>query len=749
MFIGMSRITLSFNRYALLLVLAVGAIYLGLAVLGAYQYEVTKDAIVGAERQAADTELRDAFRKAIADLHQGADTLAEWDELFQQLSSPVYFSYWYSHRILNKSGIDSRFTDLMVYDAQGKALGAPSDSPLPRHLDHTDRRDKFSPDGKDVRLTVHRELRRESEGEVLGYLVVQARLLPNVMRLHGFSRIGVGSIDMDLQEPTSDPDRIYATVKYQIQPTPSVVAMDDLVLYLAKLLGAAVLLPTLLLVFLFSRHVGNAVQQVPKVVDALREKGVDKAIETAEGKRLFRIQELEIAEHSLIEYHLELSSANATLDEKNQELWSLAHRDVLTGAQNRRAFDNFWQTLQSMNERHARRLRVMLVDVNRFKAINDTYGHEVGDSVLKAIVACLHQAIRRDEQLFRLGGDEFACVLLDCDDRHAMLVASRCEHAVANYPFAEQLGIREPVRLSIGISPAANDSHVPAKTLLRQADLAMYHSKKPSSGSICIYRESLESQAGAVFSNSINEAVYRVIEQGEGVVMYYQPVFLLNEYTISYYEALLRIDNGGQLIFPNEIMPVVESRHLEKEMDQAVIDQILTDLYNGVVPVGTGISINLSAASISDDGIIELLDPFRPFISDYKLVLEVTETALITQMEVANSHMMQLRNLGFLVALDDFGSGYSSLTYLTTMPVDIVKFDITLIRSLGDDTHRRLVEHLLEFISSAGQATVAEGVEDEASLQRVREIGFNYVQGYLWGKPELLSPIPRISASPG
>jgi EAL domain-containing protein (putative c-di-GMP-specific phosphodiesterase class I) len=118
-------------------------------------------------------------------------------------------------------------------------------------------------------------------------------------------------------------------------------------------------------------------------------------------------------------------------------------------------------------------------------------------------------------------------------------------------------------------------------------------------------------------------------------------------------------------------------------------------------------------------------------------------------MELANNHLVHLRDIGFLVALDDFGSGYSSLSYLTSMPVDIVKFDIALIHSLHDDTHRRLVEHLLEFISSAGQETVAEGVEDEVCLQRVRELGFSYVQGYLWGRPQPLSPPLSLSASPG
>jgi EAL domain-containing protein (putative c-di-GMP-specific phosphodiesterase class I) len=306
------------------------------------------------------------------------------------------------------------------------------------------------------------------------------------------------------------------------------------------------------------------------------------------------------------------------------------------------------------------------------------------------------------------------------------------------------LGIREPVRLSTGISPVAEGSETPAQILLRQADVAMYHSKRPASGSVCIYRESLESRSGTIFSNSINEAVYRVIEQHEGLAMHYQPVRRVDDGTIAYYEALMRIRHGDRLVYPDEILPLVESRHLERELDQAVIDQLLKDFYAGMIPVGTGVAINLSAASIIDENILARLDPFRPFMSEHKLVLEVTETTLITQMELASGHLMQLRNQGFTIALDDFGSGYSSLSYLTSMPVDLVKFDITLVKALHDEAHRRLVEHLLEFITSVGRVSVAEGVEDEAIMRQVRTLGFEYVQGFLHGRPTPLGPIPRL-----
>ncbi len=744
----MKAITLSIRHYTVLFGAFVVALSVVLGLLGLNQYRDAVEDIERIERQSAETELQAAFGRALRDLQQGADQLSDWDELFQQLNSPMHYAYWYAHRIQDSPSLEPRFTDLMVYDARGQALAQLPANSLPPGLD-VDRLEKqFLPVGDDVHVILLRALQREGDPAIQGYLALRAPLLANMRRLQGFNRIDSNTLQFRLPQATGDSQRVQQHVEYQRIATTSRETMDQLIWQLILLLSIAVLLPTLILMFFFNLHLGRAVGELSRVVATLRSEGVRSAQEILDRNRFFRIRELDVTEQSLIDYQQDLLSANAVLDEKNRELWDLAHRDSLTGAQNRRAFDTFWQTLQAMNERKPRTLRLMLCDVNRFKSINDTYGHDIGDAVLQAIVQCLHRAIRREEQLFRLGGDEFACVLIDCDDMQATLVATRCEREVAQYPFAHELGIREPVRLSIGLSPVAESATTSVKVPLRQADVAMYQSKRPASGSICIYQESMESVSGMVFSSSINEAVYRVIEQGEGLLMHYQLVRDMVSGGLSYYEALMRIDHGDRLIPPSEIMPVVESRHLEKELDQAVIDQLLKDLYDSTIPVGTGVSINLSAVSISDPGIVDRLEPFRHFMQDYKLVLEITETALITQMESANAHLADLRQRGFLVALDDFGSGYSSLSYLTSMPVDIVKFDINLIRSLHDEPHRRLVGHLLEFISSAGQETVAEGVDSDIVMQRVRELGFDYVQGYLHGEPELLTPIPRITALP-
>jgi EAL domain-containing protein (putative c-di-GMP-specific phosphodiesterase class I) len=230
--------------------------------------------------------------------------------------------------------------------------------------------------------------------------------------------------------------------------------------------------------------------------------------------------------------------------------------------------------------------------------------------------------------------------------------------------------------------------------------------------------------------------VHQAITQGDNLVMYYQPVINLGDDRVEYYEALVRIKDGEGIIAPADIFQIVESRRLEQEFDQAVFGCIHNDLASGKLPAGTGISINVSGPSIIDERVVEWLKPFVTYIDRYKLLIEVTETSLIRQLHKAGHVLNQLRERGFLVALDDFGSGYSSLRYLASMPVDVVKFDITLIRGLEEDSQQRtVIEGLAEVIMDAGFPLVAEGIEHVELLDRVRDLGFGYAQGYLVGRP--------------
>ncbi len=172
--------------------------------------------------------------------------------------------------------------------------------------------------------------------------------------------------------------------------------------------------------------------------------------------------------------------------------------------------------------------------------------------------------------------------------------------------------------------------------------------------------------------------------------------------------------------------------------------RVLADLRDGRVQIGTGVSINLSGPSLVHDQVCNWLGEFQPFLKDYRVMIEVTETALITQIGLANENLSKLRARGFEIALDDFGSGYSSVRYLASMPVDVVKFDITLVQGLQNETHRNMVTHLAKMILDSGHQLVAEGIEDKAILDAVRAAGFGRGQGYLLGRPSENASLSRV-----
>ena len=245
--------------------------------------------------------------------------------------------------------------------------------------------------------------------------------------------------------------------------------------------------------------------------------------------------------------------------------------------------------------------------------------------------------------------------------------------------------------------------------------------------------------ADTALSSRAAAAVDEAISGGENLRMCYQPVVSLAGRKVVYYEALVRLLADGHVISPEEFFLQIESRHLEAEFDDAVFQALLRELRNGVVPRGTGLSINVSGASVVATDIVARLEPLTAFMDRHELLLEITETTLISQVQLASETLSRLRNRGFKIALDDFGSGYSSLRYLADMPVDVVKFDIALIRAMCDDSpHARMLAKLVELLSEPGYTLVAEGLENETMLATARAVGFHYGQGYLIGRPQTL-----------
>ncbi|MDH3354527.1 MAG: bifunctional diguanylate cyclase/phosphodiesterase, partial [Chromatiales bacterium] len=689
-------------------------------------------------RSAAHAELRRIIKSTYTDVALNSEKIAAWQEVSQQLSNPAYYNYWRNRRAMTAGLTPPYVVDLAVYDRNGHILAHQDGSILPETITVKSESAFYRIHDKELDLIFTTPVTDAGNpSNTIGYIATHNHLLNKIGSEDTFQLIDPESINFDTVSPKNlSLDELLNQIKFSLKPDPGMalvlIGMKKAIFNLGLIIALVVMLLYPMVAYLIARPL----RQLNQHIDRLKESPKSLTLESY-GNRM-PIAELERIRLSLNEYHIQLYDAHGILDEKNKKLKTMAYHDALTGVMNRRAFDEQWHNIASLGSNRSLGICLAIFDLNRFKPINDTYGHEVGDQVLKLVAQLLKRSLREGESLYRLGGDEFAAIFFNSDKETAESIATRCNEAIILYPFTD-IGVQEPVRISIGLAHANGDEPELLKVLQWRADMAMYSAKQPGQAQIAFYNDEMEANSSKLLSNWVNNAVYEAIEQGHGLEMHYQPIINLENDHIDYYEALVRIRRDNEMITPDHIFKLVETHRLEVEMDQAIIKQILHDLNRGAIPEGSGVSINISGPSIIKPEVVEWLTPFIPFIKRYKLVIEVTETSLITQIEAASRHLNQLREANFLVALDDFGSGYSSICYLAKMPVDIVKFDISLIRGLKDDQQSTIITHLATMIRDAGYQLVAEGIESEDLSEQVKQIGFNYGQGYLYGKPKLLN----------
>lgn len=682
---------------------------------------------------AARAEITQALLHLTKGLEQAGHALADWDETRQQLSDPGYYDYWSNNRALQGGIVPDYVKSVALYNRQGLPLGTLPPG-MPRMVEGMPRTEVTRQGGRDFIYLVQPVRDMEIREQISGYAVLKIDFRPALLSAQHFRYVDAASIVLSIHEgETIHPD-IIDRVLFKVLPNEEMSALLAFLTSYQYQIAFVVLLLSWIFYAALSALLARPLLRLSQHIDTLRG-GHDGLMLDSLGSG-FSVKELEKVRNSLNDYQRELETMHASLDQKNTELWAMAHRDPLTGVSNRRCFDEDWKMLLSVASGHRVAVSVMLFDCDHFKPINDTYGHHVGDQVLKSIAQVLQATLRSGDRLYRLGGDEFATMFLDADMHHVDEVAKRCVEAVGQFDFS-RLGIKEPIRISIGLAHAEGDQIENLMTLQKQADVAMYYAKRPGHGKIARYTESMAHDGNALLSNQVTSAVFEAVSSGACLEMHYQPVVSLTTRKVEYYEALVRIRRDRGLIMPGEIFPVVEGRRLEAEMDFAVMGKILENLRGGLIPHGSGLSLNISGPAIIHPRIREKLAEFEPFLKDYTFVLEITETALITQLQQASANLNLLRATGFKVALDDFGSGYSSLGYLANMPVDIVKFDISLIRSLEEDGERQggIVEGLALMIRHAGYSMVAEGLESEQALDKVGRLGFSHGQGYCLGRP--------------
>ena len=728
------RFLLSISNYALIFLFIVATFFIGIGVYAYSSIEQARSNIHENNHLAAKEELGQAVSYLLDTVGLISINITNWDEVFQQLDNPAYYSYWRKYRLLSADIVPDYVESAEVFDRNGNALAELSDSLFPLRIDVRSLEPKLDLHDETISLVVYFPIRRGVEnGRIEGYLGLRLPFIKTLLKHYRFR-----FIDSDTLKRSSTENRqttlseSASVINYDLQSSPEAEIMMKIVkstvIQLASIVGILCLLFYFLLVYLL----GKPLVQISEYIDQLLHSHPGSS--TRGIKTLFPVAELQKVTASLDKYHSDLEKAHGDLDEKNQELWILAHHDTLTGMLNRRAFDLEWNNSKQVLRRRRVGVGLILFDVNHFKTINDSYGHQAGDEVLRAISSCIQKALRSSEKLYRIGGDEFAAIIIGSTPEEELKLSQRCIDFVSKHDFTT-LGIKQTVRIGCGIAHCQADELEKLDNLQWQADVAVYQAKRPGVTHPVLFTEDMADGTEAVFSSWINNAVYEAVTHGTGIEIHYQPIVYTKSREVAYYEALVRISHEGELVPPSHIFPIVTSRQMEAEMDRSIIAKVLNDLSNQFIPPGSGVSINLSAESVVHKDVIEWLIPLTDFTQRYYIVIEVTETSLITQISSAARSLTLLRKLGFKVALDDFGSGYSSLRYLTSMPVDIIKFDISLIQGMMDERLKKLVHEMAGMLIGLGYDLVAEGIETEELLDTVNAAGFNLSQGYLLGMP--------------
>jgi diguanylate cyclase (GGDEF)-like protein len=423
----------------------------------------------------------------------------------------------------------------------------------------------------------------------------------------------------------------------------------------------------------------------------------------------------------------------AALQQAVSDATRQARQDALTGLANRTHF------LDCLNAGllDGRPVSVLFIDLDDFKLVNDTLGHPIGDALLKVVGERIVGSVRGVDVVARLGGDEFAVLLRSTPTDQAEVAAERIRQALSQ-PF-HLPGHVVSIGASTGVVRCATDTHYRAEELLRDADVAMYRAKALGKGRTVLFadRMRVDLQARSRLERDLRQAV----DVGE-LVAHFQPVIDVATGLVVGSEALLRWQHPELgLVPPSEFIPVAEETGLILEIGRQVLVDACTQTarWNDERPLAPwSVSVNVSARQLADGVVLDhVMEALRVSgLEPGLLTLELTESVLVQDIESAAGILVELKSLGVRLAIDDFGTRYSSLSYLARLPVDVLKVDRMFVADAPTGTsHARLAASVVALANSLQLQTVVEGVETSEQLSIMRRLGCRLFQGYLWSQP--------------
>jgi diguanylate cyclase (GGDEF)-like protein/PAS domain S-box-containing protein len=432
-----------------------------------------------------------------------------------------------------------------------------------------------------------------------------------------------------------------------------------------------------------------------------------------------------------------------------EALTRLALQDPLTGLPNRALFLDRLALALRRKERHGRTVAVLFIDLDRFKAVNDTLGHFAGDLLLVAVAERLGRVLRPGDTIARLGGDEFAVV---CEGLVGPAGAEEIAIRILNSLAAPVLVEGQEVIASASIGIAVSEPAATPDTLLRDADTAMYEAKDAGRNRFHVFDPASRARTLARLRRA--EELRLALDRFELRLCYQLEVDLAEETTTGV-EALVRWQHPTLgLLPPSEFIDVAEETGLVVPLGDWVLREACRELARRdpkANPGGLRLSVNLSARQL---GVPELVDTVRDVLAETgldpsRLCLEITESVLMDDVVSSIEALLDLKDLGVRLAIDDFGTGYSSLSYLRRFPVDVVKLDRSFIAGLGvDPAATAIVAAVVNLAHALGIVVVAEGVETEAQLVALRALRCDRAQGYYWNRPLPADELPGWGRQP-
>jgi diguanylate cyclase (GGDEF)-like protein len=419
------------------------------------------------------------------------------------------------------------------------------------------------------------------------------------------------------------------------------------------------------------------------------------------------------------------------------ELRYLADHDPLTGLLNRRRFRSELDQYVSFTARYGGRGAVMVIDIDGLKEVNDRYGHQTGDTLIRRVSEILRERVRATDLVARLSGDEFAVLMPQTDTTGALQLGEDLRNQVAEgLPRGSEISA---ATISVGIAMFGGQGIAGAEAVLVAADQAMYQAKAEGRNRIMLFHAPGESEQGVRRAQTTSARIRDALTQNR-LRLATQPIRSLASGGIERYELLLRMTGeSGELLPAASFIEAAERSGMVQELDRWVVAQAL-ELIAERERAGAPVSLhmNISGASVTDLSVLEYIerrldegeaDPAR-------CTFEITQTARVEDFETAAGFADRLTEFGCEVAIDDYGAGFGPFAYLKKVPFDVIKIDGTFIREMSrNDADQLVVQAIVQIARGLGKQTIAEFVEDEDTRTMLRDYGVDMAQGYHLGRP--------------